>query len=120
MLRLTVKGAVLLQALEHCVARAEPDCHVSGVEVWYDPRRKVGKRVTRTRLATGKGIDGGRTYTLAVTDFLATGGSGFAMLVGTRAQDLNILDLDLLISYLGVLRTPVEAPADVRFHRAGR
>jgi hypothetical protein len=40
--------------------------------------------------------------------------------VGAPAQDLNILDLDLLISYLGVLRTPAEAPADVRFHRAGR
>jgi hypothetical protein len=76
--------------------------------------------VTRTRLSTGKEIDGGRTYTLAATDFLAAGGSGFGMLVGAPAEDLNILDLDLLIRYLGVLRTPVEAPADLRFHRAGR
>jgi 2',3'-cyclic-nucleotide 2'-phosphodiesterase (5'-nucleotidase family) len=122
MLRLTVKGSVLLQALEHCVERADgdPDCHVSGVEVWYDPRHRVGKRVTRTRLTNGKEINGGRTYTLAVPDFLAAGGSGYAMLVGAPAQDLNILDLDLLISYLGVLRTPVEAPGDARFHRAGR
>ena len=119
-LRLTVKGSVLLQALEHCVVGAEPDCHVSGVEVWYDPRDRMGKRVSRTRLTSGKAIDGGRPYTLAVPDFLAAGGSGYAMLVGSPAQDLNILDLDLLISYLGVLRTPVEAPADVRFHRAGR
>jgi 2',3'-cyclic-nucleotide 2'-phosphodiesterase/3'-nucleotidase/5'-nucleotidase len=120
-LRLTVKGSVLLQALEQCVAGAsgDPGCHVSGVEVWYDPRHRVGKRVTRTRLTTGKGIAGGRSYTLAVPDFLAAGGSGFAMLVGAPAEDLNILDLDLLIGYLGVLRTPVEAPADVRFHRAG-
>jgi len=36
------------------------------------------------------------------------------------AGGMNLLDVDLLISYLGVLRTPVEAPADVRFHRAGR
>ncbi len=122
MLRLTVKGSVLLQALEHCVdgASGDPDCHVAGVEVWYDPRHRPGKRVTRARLENGKGIDEGRTYTLAVPDFLAAGGSGYAMLVGAPAQDLNILDMDLLISYLGVLRTPVEAPADVRFHRAGR
>jgi 2',3'-cyclic-nucleotide 2'-phosphodiesterase (5'-nucleotidase family) len=121
-LRLTVKGSVLLQALEHCVDgdSGDPDCHVSGVEVWYDPRHRVEKRVTRARLTSGREIDGGRTYTLAVPDFLATGGSGYAMLVGAPGQDLNILDLDLLISYLGVLRTPVEAPADVRFHRAGR
>jgi 2',3'-cyclic-nucleotide 2'-phosphodiesterase (5'-nucleotidase family) len=122
MLRLTVKGSVLLQALEHCVegADGDPDCHVSGVEVWYDPSHRAGDRVTRTRMSDGKEIDGGRTYTLAVPDFLAAGGSGYAMLVGAPAQDLNILDLDLLISYLGVLRTPAEAPADVRFHRAGR
>jgi 2',3'-cyclic-nucleotide 2'-phosphodiesterase / 3'-nucleotidase / 5'-nucleotidase len=122
MLRLSVKGSVLLQALEHCVegASGDPDCHVSGVEVWYDPGRGAGKRVTRTRLADGQEIDGGRVYTLAVPDFLAAGGSGYAMLVGAPAQDLNILDMDLLISYLGVLRTPVEAPGDVRFHRAGR
>lgn len=120
--RLTVKGSVLLQALENCVGgdSGGPDCHVSGVEVWYDPGRREGKRVTRTRLATGKEIDGGRTYTLAVPDFMATGGSGYAMLVGAPAQDLNILDMDLVIGYLGVLRTPVEAPTDVRFHRAGR
>ncbi len=122
MVRLSVKGAALLQALEHCVdgASGDPDCHVSGVEVWYDPEHSAGKRVTRTRLTSGKEIDGGSTYTLAVPDFLAAGGSGYAMLVGAPAQDLNILDLDLLIAYLGVLRTPVEAPGDVRFHRAGR
>ena len=122
MLRLTVKGSVLLGALEHCVdgASGDPDCHVSGVEVWYDPDHPAGKRVTRTELPTGKAIDEGSTYTLAVPDFLATGGSGYAMLVGSMAQDLNVLDLDLLINYIGVLRTPVEAPSDVRFHRAGR
>ena len=122
MLRLTVKGSVLLRALEHCVdgTSGDPDCHVSGVEVWYDPDHPVGKRVTRTQLTTGQGIDEGSTYTLAVPDFLATGGSGYAMLVGAAAQDLNVLDLDLLINYIGVLRTPVEAPSDVRFHRAGR
>ncbi|HEV8305386.1 MAG TPA: 5'-nucleotidase C-terminal domain-containing protein [Gemmatimonadales bacterium] len=122
LLRLTVKGAVLLDALEHCVAGTggEPDCHVSGIEVWYDPRHKAGKRITRARLEGGKGIDGGRAYTLVVSDFMATGGSGFAMFAGAPADDLDLVDLDALIRYLGVLRPPVEAPADVRFHRAGR
>ncbi len=122
MLRLTVKGSALLQALEHCVegTSGDPDCHVSGVEVWYDPEHRAGRRVARTRLTSGKEIDGGSTYTLALPDFLAAGGSGYAMFVGAPAQDLNILDLDLLINYVGVLRTPVEAPSDARFHRAGR
>jgi len=118
--RLTVKGEALLEALEHCVAGRDLDCHVSGVEVWYDPTRDAGKRVTRTRLESGTGIDRGETYTLAVSDFMATGGSGFAMLVGAPAQDLDLVDLDALIRYLSVLRTPVEAPVDGRFHPAGR
>ncbi len=122
LLRLTVKGAVLLDALEHCVAAAdgEPDCHVAGVEVWYDPRHRPGDRVTRGRLTGGKDIDRGDSYTLVVSDFMATGGSGFAMLAGAPAEDLGVVDLDALIRYLGILRAPVEAPADVRFHRAGR
>jgi 2',3'-cyclic-nucleotide 2'-phosphodiesterase (5'-nucleotidase family) len=120
--RLTVKGAVLLQALEHCVAGTDgdPDCHVSGVEVWYDPRHRPGDRITRAQLTGGKGIDGGDTYTLVVSDFMATGGSGFAILTGAPAEDLNVVDLDALIRYLAALRAPVEAPADVRFHRAGQ
>jgi 2',3'-cyclic-nucleotide 2'-phosphodiesterase (5'-nucleotidase family) len=118
--RLTVKGSVLLQALEQCVAGEHLDCHVSGVEVWYDPGRPSGQRVTRARLTAGKGIDRGETYTLAVSDFMATGGSGFAMLAAAPAQDLDLVDLDALLRYLAVLRAPVEAPAELRFHRAGR
>jgi 5'-nucleotidase len=122
LLRLTVKGSVLLEALELCVAGSDnlPDCHVAGVEVWFDPRTPAGKRISRTRLENRKEIDKNQTYTLVVSDFMATGGSGFAMLVGAPAEDLNMIDLDALIRYLGVLRAPVEAPTDVRFHRTDR
>ena len=122
LLRLTVKGSVLLEALEHCVTGSDnrPDCHVSGVEVWFDPRKQAGKRISRARLENRKDIDKNQTYTLVVSDFMATGGSGFAMLVGAPAEDLDMADLDALIRYLGVLRAPVEAPADVRFHRTDR
>ncbi len=118
--RLTVKGDVLLQALEQVVAGDRgPSAHVAGVELWYDPDRRAGQRITRTRLANGREIERGRTYTLAVSDFLAMGGSGFAMLVGVPAVDLEVLDLDALIQYLRVLRPPVEGPAAPRVHRKG-
>jgi hypothetical protein len=42
------------------------------------------------------------------------------MLAGAPKEDLNVVDIDALTSYLGVLRAPVEAPADVRFHRTDR
>jgi 2',3'-cyclic-nucleotide 2'-phosphodiesterase (5'-nucleotidase family) len=120
--RLTVKGSVLEDALEHCVAGADhvPDCHIAGVEVWYDPRKDAGKRVNRIRLENGKAIEKNRTYTLVVSDFMATGGSGFSMLLGAPKEDLDVVDIDALIRYLAVLRAPVEAPADARFHRTDR
>lgn len=122
LVRLTLKGAVLLAALEQCVAGREglPGCHISGVEVWFDARKPAGRRIGRVRLENGKGIDKNRTYTLAVSDFMATGGSGFSMLVGVPSQDLDITDLDAFIRYLGVLRAPVEAPIEARFHRTDR
>ena len=120
--RLTVNGSTLQDALEHCVAGSDhaPDCHIAGVEVWYDARKPAGQRISRTRLPNGKGIDKNRTYTLVVSDFMATGGSGFGMLAGSPREDIDVVDLDALIRYLGVLPAPVEAPADVRFHRTDR
>src|SRR2546426_616355 len=119
MLRLTVKGDVLRQALEHAVAGDRPDGHVSGVELWYDSKQRPGRRIGKAVLADGKGIDGGRSYTLAVSDFLATGGSGYTMLVGSPAADLDVVDLDAFIQYLAVLRQPIAAPDDARWHKKG-
>ena len=121
LLRLTVKGSVLQDALEQCVSGGGqdhlPDCHVAGVEVWFDGRQAPGKRISRIRFENGKGLDKDGTYTLVVSDFMATGGSGFRMLVGSPKEDIDAVDIDALTRYLGVLRAPVEAPDSARFHR---
>src|SRR2546425_8702831 len=54
--------------------------------------------------SNGRGLDDGRTYTVAVSDFLAAGGSGYTMFRGLPAEDLGLVDLDALIQYLAVLR----------------
>src|SRR2546423_897598 len=81
-MRLAVSGAVLKQALEHALTGERPDAHVAGIVVWYDAGKPAGRRIKRLRLANGKDLDDGRTYTLAVSDFLAAGGSGYTMLQG--------------------------------------
>lgn len=116
LVRLSVPGTVLLSALEWAVAGGTERAQAGGVEVWYDSRKEPGKRITRTRLTNGQKIDGKRTYTLVVSDFLAAGGSGFAMLKGIPATPVNLTDLDALIAYLRVLPQPVDAPAEPRFH----
>src|SRR2546428_822222 len=117
LVRLLATGKVLKEALEHVVAGDRADAHVSGLEVWYDPGKRAGRRVTKLTLADGRGVDDGRTYTVAVSDFLAAGGSGFTMLRGLPADDAGLVDLDALIRYLSELRSPVEPPADERIHR---
>lgn len=121
LVRLVVSGAVLKQALEHALAGREgrADAHVAGIEAWYDPGARAGQRITKLRLSNGSGVDAGRTYTLAVSDFLASGGGGYTMLRGAREGDVGLTDLDALIQYLAILRPPVEAPDDERLHREG-
>jgi 2',3'-cyclic-nucleotide 2'-phosphodiesterase (5'-nucleotidase family) len=119
-MRLTITGAVLREVLEHAVAGGSPDIHVAGLQVWYDPGRPVGQRIQRVRLATGANLDPSLAYTLAVSDFLADGGAGYAMLAGLPRIDTGLVDLDAVIAYLSVLRKPVDAPADQRFHGGSR
>src|SRR5256885_2001135 len=79
---LAVSGKVLKQALEHALAGRGPDAHVAGIVVWYDPGKAPGRRVQRLRLANGKDVDDDRTHTLALGDFLAAGGTGYARFPG--------------------------------------
>jgi 2',3'-cyclic-nucleotide 2'-phosphodiesterase/3'-nucleotidase/5'-nucleotidase len=115
--RLSVSGALLRQMLEQALASGSPDVHVAGLQVWYDPALASGHRIRRVRLASGRDLDPGQTYTAALSDFLADGGAGYAMLPGLPRIDTGLVDLDAVIAYLSVLHKPVDAPRDERFHR---
>ena len=114
--KLTVTGDSLLQALELVVRGAQPDANVSGVEIWYDPGREPGKRIRRARLLDGREIEKGKSYTLAVPDFLAMGGSGFSMLRASPLERTSQSDIEALINYLRRLPAPVDIPDAPRFH----
>jgi len=120
LVRVTVTGAVLREALEHALAGGAPRAHVSGLEVWYDPTHPEGQRIRKIRLLNGRSLDLRRNYTIAVPDFLAEGGDGFAMLTAAPRVDAGLVDVDAVIAYLGVLPQPVGAPDAARFHREGR
>jgi 2',3'-cyclic-nucleotide 2'-phosphodiesterase (5'-nucleotidase family) len=120
LVRLRVTGAVLLDALEHALRGGDVAAHVSGVEVWFDPGQPAGRRVARTRLADGHAIDPRRAYTLAVPDFLAGGGSGYAMLVSLPTEETGIVDIDAVIRHLAALGDSGSAPPEPRLHRVGR
>jgi 2',3'-cyclic-nucleotide 2'-phosphodiesterase (5'-nucleotidase family) len=119
LLRVVVSGKVLRAALEHALRGDRPDAHIAGIEVWYDPRKPAGRRIKKLRLADGRGVDGDGRYTLAVSDFLGSGGGGYTMLHGLPSGDVGMTDLDALIQYLSVLHQPIAPPDDPRWHREG-
>ncbi len=113
--RMTVTGAVLRQALEHALGSSEARAHVSGILVRVNPANPPGARVTGVTLAGpgGSALDDTTHYTLAVPDFMAAGGSGYAML-RVPSENTGVVDLDALVAYLRSLPQPVHAPAELR------
>jgi 2',3'-cyclic-nucleotide 2'-phosphodiesterase (5'-nucleotidase family) len=113
LVRIQVAGDTLLRVLEHLVSGAAPSAYVSGLTLRFDPRRPAGRRIRDVRLTDGREIERRRTYTIVVPEAVAAGGSGFTMLTG-RIELANMLDLEALVRYLGVLPQPVEAPEAAR------
>lgn len=116
LVRLRLRGDVLLAALEHALGANGPDVHVSGLTIRYDPLGPDGARLVAVTLEDGAPLDPSRVYSVTVNDFMAGGGSGFSMLKDANPQDVTgIVDLDALIEYLRSLPQPVTAPAEDRW-----
>ncbi|MFN2326561.1 MAG: 5'-nucleotidase C-terminal domain-containing protein [Gemmatimonadales bacterium] len=121
--RVTLTGAQLRDMIEHSF-RAEgadgPNAHVSGLVVEYDMSRPRGSRVTALRMASGRLVRPAARYTVAVPDYLAQGGSGYAMLAGAPQVDGGSVDVDNLVRYLRQLPQPVAPPTEIRMRPARR
>ncbi|NUQ20149.1 MAG: hypothetical protein HOQ09_04230 [Gemmatimonadaceae bacterium] len=115
LVRYTVRGAVLRSYVERIVGESKLNAHLSGVLVRYDSSRPAGQRIVSLTRADGTAIADDSTYTLAMNDFMATGGDGLAL--GARAMkvaDLQIVDLDALVDYLASRSGPVNPPDQAR------
>jgi 5'-nucleotidase/UDP-sugar diphosphatase len=84
-----LKGEDLKAALENGVSAAEQGAgrfpQVSGMTVEYDVARPPGERVTKLNVG-GKPCDPAARYRVAVSDYMANGGDGYAAL--TRGMPL--------------------------------
>jgi 2',3'-cyclic-nucleotide 2'-phosphodiesterase (5'-nucleotidase family) len=113
--RIEVTGEALLAALERALTPDAPAAYVSGLSVRYDPDRPAGRRVRGARLADGRQVDRRARYALVVPEVLAAGGGGYGMLAGGAPALVDVLDVEALIRYLGLLPQPAEAPDVARF-----
>jgi 2',3'-cyclic-nucleotide 2'-phosphodiesterase (5'-nucleotidase family) len=84
---LEAKGSDIRAMLEYGLSRAGTEFggypQVSGVTVVFDPAKPAGQRIESV-LVGGAPLETDRIYRLAVNDFLAAGGDGYAMLPGLK------------------------------------
>ena len=104
---LFLTGKELRAVLEHALETGVPTAHVSGITVTWDSTRAPGQRITDIMLPNKKKLRDGDTYRLAINDFLATGGSGYTMLIGKPQQQETMGDLEVLELYLKRMAQPV-------------
>ena len=84
---LEIPGTALRAALEHSVSTLPQPAgrflQTAGLRYAVDPERPPGARVGAVEVQ-GQPLDPGRAYRVAVPDFLARGGDGYAMLATGR------------------------------------
>ena len=84
--------------------------------VTYKLDAPAGQRVQRIEIG-GEALREDATYTVAVTDFLATGtGDGYRGFgAASKREDVGLTDLEALIQYLQSLPQPVQVARDRRY-----
>lgn len=113
--RLTITGALLKEVLEHALKDGHPDNHISGLKVKYDSLAPAGSRVIEIRKSNGSRVLPNARYTLALSDFLAGGGGGFAMLRPVKQVRTGKTDLEAMIAWLRRQPQPVRATTGNRW-----
>lgn len=117
-MRLELTGAVLRRMLEHALrGPGDVRAHLAGITATVDTTRPAGERIVSAVLADGRVLHDTGHYILGISDFLANGGSGYAMLRGVPSSNTGMIDLDAFIDYLRTLPQPVRPP---RANRSGQ
>ncbi|HEX5707874.1 MAG TPA: 5'-nucleotidase C-terminal domain-containing protein [Pyrinomonadaceae bacterium] len=100
---LEVTGAQLREALENGVGRTEPGAEpgrfpqVSGMRYSFDASQPSGQRI-KTVTVAGRALDPNRTYTVATTRYVGTGGDGYDVFTNLprRPRPAKLIDSDAL------------------------
>ena len=112
-----VTGTALREVLELGVSGDHGVVQVSGLVFSFDYDRPAGERIVGEVMdaRTGQPVEPTRSYRVAVPDFLADGGDGFAPFAAAERERQDDLVRDLMVTWLTQHRplTP-PAPAEER------
>ncbi|NLM29367.1 MAG: bifunctional metallophosphatase/5'-nucleotidase [Methanomicrobiales archaeon] len=106
-LSMTLTGEQIRDVLEQQWQAPLPphNLAVSGLSYTFDDTRPAGDRVTEIRV-TGTPIEPEADYTVAMVDFLATGGDGYTVFMEGRDLVYGPLDVDALVTHMTSLTWP--------------
>ena len=85
----TVTGATLRRILEQGLSLQRGMLQVSGLEVVYDPKQPIGRRLISVSV-NGERLDSGRSYRIATLEILAQGGDAYVQF--KQAQKTHITE----------------------------
>jgi len=119
-LSMTLTGEQVRDALERQWEAPLPphNLAVSGLTYTFDERKPAGDRIVEVRV-NGTPLDPNRSYTVAMVDFLATGGDKYTVFrEGTDIVN-GPYDVDALVAYMESLPEPVDAKPEGRIAKTG-
>ncbi|MBD7912144.1 5'-nucleotidase C-terminal domain-containing protein [Clostridium cibarium] len=86
---LNLKGSDLIKVIEHGIDPKDIAWgQFAGIKVWYD---KDTNKVTSVRLADGSKLDMDKYYSVAINDFMLTGGDGYDFSAAKNVVNTNIV-----------------------------
>lgn len=110
-------GSQVLAALENAVSQVEKGsgrfAQVSGLTFAYDAAAEPGKRVSEVMVG-GAPLEEGKTYSVAVNDYILGGGDGYSSLgggkiiTGTGGGQLVANDVMAYVEKMGTVKPAVE------------
>ncbi|GAB1344825.1 5'-nucleotidase C-terminal domain-containing protein [Gemmatimonas sp.] len=112
--RVRMRGSMLLSLLELAVERGQPNAHVSGLTVEFDPAKPRGVRIVRVTDASGKAIEPTRIYSVAMNDFMIENDYAELFAGAVSTEFLTVQDIDAVSEYLRRLPQPVRGDATPR------
>ncbi|TAL59325.1 MAG: bifunctional metallophosphatase/5'-nucleotidase [Legionella sp.] len=116
----SLTGQDLFDLFEQQWAAGYPNIlQVSGINVSYDPRKPEGQRIIDIQFQ-GKTLDKEQRYTIATSDFIASGGGNFSVMKKSKLIQVGDADYNTLTHYIKTLPSPVMVSIEGRIKKFER
>ncbi|UFU01209.1 5'-nucleotidase C-terminal domain-containing protein [Radiobacillus kanasensis] len=117
LMKMTLTGDQVKEVLEQqFTENGQTILQVSGLSFTWDKNAAIGNKVVSLTTADGTPIEGSKSYTVTVNNFLATGGDGFTAFKQGTNQTVGPVDLDAIVSYIESQGSSIQAPPTNRIN----